>query len=75
MKHIKYSFVLYKGHSVLSPLFRNMLEEFVLPSLSLLTCTSIKNDLTRGQRVHRKTLPLDILIYFLSCRLVVTAVK
>lgn len=34
MEHTQYSFVLCKGHSVLmSPVFRNMTEEFVLPSV------------------------------------------
>lgn len=34
MDDIQYSFVLYTGHGVLSPLFRNMTEEFVLHSVS-----------------------------------------
>lgn len=43
MDDIQYSFVLYKGHSVLSSVFRNMTEEFVLPSVS----DVITNDLDK----------------------------
>lgn len=63
MEHIQYSFVLCMGHTVLSPIFRNMTEEFVLPSVSdvMLRFKSITNDFDKV----RKILPLDILRDFL----------
>lgn len=50
MGHTQYSFVLYKGHSLLFPVFRNMAEEFVLPSVSdvMLWNSSITNYLNKS---------------------------
>lgn len=71
MDDIQYSFVLYMGHGVLSPLFRNMTEEFVLHSVS--DVMSVTNHLDKVTEIPQEYSPSGYLNIF-SLRLLITAV-